>query len=232
MDQANNYKLIISDLNSKIKELQNEKSSLTTVIKTLHNDTDEESKESWKVVNKGKVKQGQLIAKNGTTVIGSEMTKITNRYETLNVSDMSDDGENQPIDNIIPKDNKQAEMAKSKSHIPDDSMFTCNQGTSKSNSGNEIGSQDKSALVIGDSIIKEIEVNKLSRSKKITKICMPCATSDQIKERLLFTLKFTHYDEVIIHAGVEDLPNSQPDQIIAKVTDMAASVDSSTEVSI
>ena len=95
-----------------------------------------------------------------------------------------------------------------------------------------MGSQGKSTLVIGDSMIKEIEVNKLSRSKKITKICMPGAKSDQIKERLQTTLKSTHYDEVIIHAGVNDLSNSQPDQIIVQLTDMAASVNSSTKVSI
>lgn len=140
---------------------------------------------------------------------------------------------NEPPNNGNSKGTKQAEMAKTKRRIrPGDSRNSVNQGTSKSNSDNEMGSQGKSTLVIGDSMIKEIEVNKLSRSKKITKICMPGAKSDQIKERLQTTLKSTHYDEVIIHAGVNDLSNSQPDQIIVQLTDMAASVNSSTKVSI
>ncbi|CAB4000491.1 Hypothetical predicted protein [Paramuricea clavata] len=140
---------------------------------------------------------------------------------------------NEPPNNGNSKGTKQAEMAKTKGRIrPVDSRNSVNQGTSKSNSDNEMGSQGKSTLVIGDSMIKEIEVNKLSRSKKITKICMPGAKSDQIKERLQTTLKSTHYDEVIIHAGVNDLSNSQPDQIIVQLTDMAASVNSSTKVSI
>ena len=140
---------------------------------------------------------------------------------------------NEPPNNGNSKGTKQAEMAKTKRRIrPGDSRNSVNQSTSKSNSDNEMGSQGKSTLVIGDSMIKEIEVNKLSRSKKITKICMPGAKSDQIKERLQTTLKSTHYDEVIIHAGVNDLSNSQPDQIIVQLTDMAASVNSSTKVSI
>ena len=140
---------------------------------------------------------------------------------------------NEPPNNGNSKGTKQAEMAETKRRIrPGDSRNSVNQGTSKSNSDNEMGSQGKSTLVIGDSMIKEIEVNKLSRSKKITKICMPGAKSDQIKERLQTTLKSTHYDEVIIHAGVNDLSNSQPDQIIVQLTDMAASVNSSTKVSI
>ena len=140
---------------------------------------------------------------------------------------------NEPPNSGNSKGTKQAEMAKTKRRIrPGDSRNSVNQGTSKSNSDKEMGSQGKSTLVIGDSMIKEIEVNKLSRSKKITKICMPGAKSDQIKERLQTTLKSTHYDELIIHAGVNDLSNSQPDQIIVQLTDMAASVNSSTKVSI
>ena len=52
-EQINNYKCVMSDLNLKVKDLQNEKNSLVTVIKIIQNDQ-EQQQASWNVVNNRK----------------------------------------------------------------------------------------------------------------------------------------------------------------------------------
>ena len=52
-DQICNYKCIVSDLNSKVNDLENEKNSLIAVVKILQNDQ-EQHEASWNVVNNHK----------------------------------------------------------------------------------------------------------------------------------------------------------------------------------
>ena len=52
-EQICNYKCIVSDLNSKVKDLENEKNSLIAVVKILQNDQ-EQHEASWNVVNNHK----------------------------------------------------------------------------------------------------------------------------------------------------------------------------------
>ncbi|CAB4000376.1 Hypothetical predicted protein [Paramuricea clavata] len=260
--------LVMSDLNTKLKLLEEEKQSLITALNILQvnefkSNTQNPGQYVLANIQNEKSQPEQLeissdseynipLANRFSTLADEgklnedESEQTTQQQSTCNQSSeqcnsdvrvdnqqgqLREPASNEPPNNDNSKGTKQAEMAKTKGRIrPVDSRNSVNQGTSKSNSNNEMGSQGKSTLVIGDSMIKEIEVNKLSRSKKITKICMPGAKSDQIKERLQTTLKSTHYDEVIIHAGVNDLSNSQPDQIIVQLTDMAASVNSSTSI--
>jgi predicted nuclease with TOPRIM domain len=54
-EQINNYKCIASDLNQKVKDLDNERSSLITVIKILQSEQEQHKTEalsSWNVVNR------------------------------------------------------------------------------------------------------------------------------------------------------------------------------------
>ena len=52
-EQINSYKCVMSDLNLKVKDLENEKNSLVTVIKMIQNDQ-EQQQASWNVVNNRK----------------------------------------------------------------------------------------------------------------------------------------------------------------------------------
>ena len=57
-------------------------------------------------------------------------------------------------------------------------------------------------LIIGDSMIKEIEAKKLSKTQSITKSCIPGATVVKIRDQLVSTfIEDSGYDHVIIHAG-------------------------------
>ena len=80
-------------------------------------------------------------------------------------------------------------------------------------------------LIIGDSMIKEIEAEKLSKTQSITKSCIPGATVVKIRDQLVSTfIEDSGYDHVIIHAGTNDLVDSQQDEVIERVKEMAVKV--------
>ena len=95
---------------------------------------------------------------------------------------------------------------------PESSEHSANQ------SGNQ-QSKGKSVLLIGDSLIKAIEEQRLSRSQSVKKIGLGGATA--IKDQLIPELQHNTYDSVIIHAGTNDLNESQSGDILKGLTEMA-----------
>ena len=85
-------------------------------------------------------------------------------------------------------------------------------------SGTQQSKRKRSVLLIGDSMIKAIEVSSL---KSVTKICSRGAKITAIKDQLIPALQHTAYDSVIIHAGKNDLNESQPEDVIKGLTEMA-----------
>ena len=83
----------------------------------------------------------------------------------------------------------------------------------------------RSALLIGDSMIKAIEEQKFSKSESVTKICSRGAMKiAAIKDQLIPALQHTGYDSVIINwcwIGTNDLNEFQPEDIIKGLTEMA-----------
>ena len=74
---------------------------------------------------------------------------------------------------------------------------------------------------MGDSMIKAIEEQKLSKSQSVKKICSRGAKITAIKDQLTPPLQHTAYDSVIIHAGKNDLNESKPEDVIKGLTEMA-----------
>ena len=72
----------------------------------------------------------------------------------------------------------------------------------------------KSVLLIGDSMIKAIEEQQLSKFQSIEKICIGGAKIDIIKDQLITELRQCRHDHVIFHAGINNLAESQPDGIV------------------
>ena len=77
---------------------------------------------------------------------------------------------------------------------------------------------------------------KLSKTQSITKSRIPGATVVKIRVQLVSTfIEDSGYDHVIIHAGTNDLADSQQDEVIERVKEMAVKVtelSSSTKISI
>ncbi|CAB3991234.1 Hypothetical predicted protein, partial [Paramuricea clavata] len=113
--QINNYKCITLDLRTKVKDLENEKDSLVTVIQILHDDQNQhtchanKSIASWNVVNNHKrSKIGRGSSKNYSTIGPSGdirdkdgATRIKNQYIVL--SDDIDNSEASEDDSVILK---------------------------------------------------------------------------------------------------------------------------------
>ena len=71
-------------------------------------------------------------------------------------------------------------------------------------------------------MIKAIEEEqKLSKSQSVKKICSRGAKITAIKNQLIPALQHTAYDSVIIHAETNDLNDSQPEDVIKGLTEMA-----------
>ena len=85
-------------------------------------------------------------------------------------------------------------------------------------------SQRKSVLLIGDSLIKDIMVNKLSSLMSINKICIPSSNTDAIKHKLQSTLNVRNYDQILIQVGTNNITDSQPDIVFNSVADLAETV--------
>ena len=88
-------------------------------------------------------------------------------------------------------------------------------------SGTQQSKGKRSVLLIGDSMIKAIEEKKLSKSQSVKKICSRGAKITAFKDQLIPALQHTAYDNVIIHAGMNDLNESQPEDVIKDLTEMA-----------
>ena len=87
-------------------------------------------------------------------------------------------------------------------------------------SGTQQSKGKRSVLLISDSMIKAIGEQKLSKSQSVKKICSRGAKITAIKDQLIPALQHTAYDSVIIHAGTNDLNESQPEDVIKGLTEM------------
>ncbi len=97
-DEANNYKYIISDLNTKIKELEDEKKSLITAIKIVQNDQKMHQESAWNVVKNRKPNQNENTLRINTLrkqYSGENShngpVKTTNQYSILSDNDNDDE---------------------------------------------------------------------------------------------------------------------------------------------
>ena len=70
---------------------------------------------------------------------------------------------------------------------------------------NDYNKKDKSnVIIIGDSVLNNINSRGLSSSNKVSASNFPSATSEDILDEIEDTLK-THPDTLIVHAGTNDL---------------------------
>ena len=69
--------------------------------------------------------------------------------------------------------------------------------------------------------IKVTEEQNLSKSQSVKKICARGTKIAAIKDQLIPALQHTAYDSIIIHAGTNDLNESQSEDVIKGLTERA-----------
>ncbi len=85
----------------------------------------------------------------------------------------------------------------------------------------EIGSD---IVIIGDSIIKNIQPRKLTRNKKVHKYTFPGKTADEIEKEINFDNLKTIPSHIIIHVGTNNLPLETATECAQKIEKLATKV--------
>ncbi|XP_028409427.1 uncharacterized protein LOC114532034 [Dendronephthya gigantea] len=223
LEKANS---IIKDLNTKIINLEQEKTDLVTALTLQQNDyqaclnnlnqkntNSAEMSNNFQVVQKDKnCNRKQQASEISST---SHTLNVDNRFQTL--SDISDNetqteirAGNYPKGNEINPTNDQEEST------------NVRQKKGKSPETHVIGSD---ILIIGDSIIKNIQPRKLSK-KKVHKFTYPGKTADQIEMEINFDKLKAIPSHVILHAGTNNLPLESAAECSQKIEKLATKVKS------
>jgi hypothetical protein len=220
LEEANN---IIKDLRAKVEYLEHEKVNLATALALQQkdyqaclnnlnqpNNITAEMSNNFETVQKTKSsdrkQQADIIPSS------SHMLNIENRYQTL--SDTLDN-ESQTESTVPHNLSKRYETKPVKS--------TCEHQNKQQNpKTREIGSD---IIVIGDSIIKNIQPRKLSR-KKVHKYTFPGKTAEEIEKEINFDSLKAIPSHVIVHAGTNNLPLESASECAQKIEKLAAKVKS------
>ena len=224
LEEANN---IIKDLRAKVEYLEHEKVNLATVLALQQkdyqaclnnlnqpNNITAEMSNNFETVQKTKSsdrkQQADIIPSS------SHMLNIENRFQTL--SDTLDN-ESQTESTVPHNLSKRYETKP----VNDQEESTGEHQNKQQNpKTREIGSD---IIVIGDSIIKNIQPRKLSR-KKVHKYTFPGKTADQIEKEINFDSLKAIPSHVIVHAGTNNLPLESATECAQKIKKLAAKVKS------
>ena len=270
-DRLNTMALALSDLNRKVEDTENEKLSLVTALKILHeeqaNDFKDHSRaDGWQKNSKAnkarsntttnESTQGtsidQLLTNNEefqtakkTTNKSGETTAPTNAISTnlnqfavLPVHEISEhDDEVIEIDtqansskgksvaslneDIQPHNTNPKTNAKARRNQSKDNQVRLNNGTAIRGD-----SQNKSNIVlIGDSMVKNINPRKLSR-KRVNKFIFPGKTAEEIASEIqnIGIQSPTDTTHVIIHAGTNNLPMNSSSECVKSIKGLCATV--------
>jgi hypothetical protein len=198
LEEANNT---IKDLKAKIMYLEQEKDNLATAMtlqqkdyQTCLNNLNRQNNKSTETSNNYQVVQGTKSSNrklNEGNTPSTYVLNTDNQYQSL--SDILD-GETQTETRIYnhPKGNE-----KNESH--------------------EIGSD---VIIIGDSIVKNIQPRKLTR-KKVHKYTFPGKTADEIEKEINFDNLKSIPSHVIIHVGTNNLPLESATECAQKIEKLA-----------
>ena len=210
----------MSDLNTKVKDLENEKMSLITVINILRHEHGRDDKrcegEQCDKFEKKTQEKGNVVI-----VDDDENVSTHNRYEIL--SDHQEDNE------ITSTSHDTNESAKTKSRK--------SQGGKDKSRNKKRNKASTSTVIIGDSMIKHLDSRRLQRSikgeeSKVFAETYRGAKISAIKHHIKPCLD-KKPTQVILHVGTNDLPEKHPSKIvdgIAEICDIIQTDSPTTEI--
>ncbi|CAB4014194.1 Hypothetical predicted protein, partial [Paramuricea clavata] len=96
-EKVNNQSYLISELSAKVKDLENERSSLLTVVRILQTEADNATQE-WKTVEPRRQNQTDKSRIGHATTVKDGKYQTTNRYEILSDTTAADSEVNEIVD--------------------------------------------------------------------------------------------------------------------------------------
>ena len=235
-ERGENLSYIASDLNTKVKDLQNERDSLVSAIKSLQSDIGEDGKQTgWQTV-KGP----------------NQNISYANRYKTLVVeeTDDNDSDTHSEANNIFANANASGQPNTAATRNIRSNKTTNRSTLGKNNESrgfrlrkqknNTKSSQplpseaeNKTTLVIGDSMVKDIQGRKLGKAvgHRVVVKSFSGATTKAMKYYLKPNLELSP-NQVILHVGTNDLKSKEPHEIAESVVGLARQIETSCNATV
>ena len=221
-ERNTNLSYIMADLNTKVKEVENEKQSLVTALKILHgdhvNETTNRSRGMAQVDHQstGEHKARRKSGRNLQPSVQSESFNDLNKYSVLRIDDDDDDedddgdeelriiteGKNTP-DQMALNPTMSKKSVKNKS-IGYGSSVTHKSPTAKSPTASK--PDDKRLVFIaGDSIVQHVHGWELSDAKQRVAVKSFSGSKTEDMADYLKPLMRKTPDEIIVHVGTNDV---------------------------
>ncbi len=226
-DEANNYKYIISDLNTKIKELEDEKKSLITAIKIVQND----------VVKNRKPNQNENTLREQYSGENSHNGPVetTNQYSILSDNDNDDEilmlsQSELPKNRNLPEASKQSHRSNQDKRRNNTTQTKQQQTNDRDKVNNDEKAQDprrsprvgqSRIAVLGDSMLKHINARRIQQGMKHKVVIktFPGAGVEEMNHYVKPTL-LTTPNKLILHVGTNDLQRKTPDELLTRVQEI------------
>ena len=212
-ERINNLGFILADLNTKLKISEEEKASLLTSIRLIQSDIEygcktpptEVDKNEITVQTKSTLEENRVKSPNLNRILGS------NRYYPLTVEDTL----------------KETELPSSPSTTHNNSDIKTTKSPSSKHRNSDTkpmkstrGDQD-SITILGDSMIKRLDVRRIHRSvgnNKQVHICTFSGACIEDMDHYVKPLLSKNPKKVIIHAGTNNIPTDEPESTVSKTS--------------
>ena len=210
-ERINNLGFILADLNTKLKTSEEEKASLLTSIRLIQLDIESGCKTSTTEVDKNEITVRTKSTLEENLVESPNLNRIlgSNRYYPLTVED-------NPKETELPSSPRST-------HYNSDTKTTKSPSSKRRNSDTKPikstrGHQD-SITILGDSMIKRLDVRRIRRSVGKNKQVHIRTFSGACIEDMDHYVKPSlnkNPNKVIIHAGTNNIPKDDPELIVSK----------------
>ncbi len=226
-----NLSPITSDLNTKVKVLENERDSLIVALKLQQKEFEQGqiTKEKSPGGNIGKWQTigaaQQKLDKTHEDHIPTNLN-LSNSFETLN-DEMCEEHDQQNLGNGNDTDISQQPASGHQCNTDSKAAAGLRESSKATPSDEQTynGSQEskQGIVIIGDSIVKHINPTKLLK-KKMHKFKYPSKTASGINNELSSINIHTTPSHVIVHAGTNNIPVQSAEECINEIEKLIVSV--------
>ena len=239
-ERMNNLGFILADLNTKLKIAEDEKASLLTAIQLIQSDADLNNstnitttkhlspRNTYKEVASGH--KSRNINGNSSKQIADTTPNLvdalgSNRFSPLEVesADESEQEIRRDADEVGPTSHGLGPYAKTKKPTKSTrNSLNCNPSDVPTTHDLD------SVTILGDSMLKQLDVNRVRRSidsnKRVIIRTFSVATIEDMKHYVERTLK-RNPKAIIIHAGTNNIPRDRPEEIVSKLNDLGQHIE-------
>jgi hypothetical protein len=228
-EQVNNYKFIVTDMKAKIKDLENEKNSLITVIRILQEDQKQDESNAWNTVGRQK-KIPVGLQNNPCRTDDTNANANVNRYSILSETD-KDNEVSEVTHARIPNDKDKdipTGVNNSQAERPENATTrgpSRHPASARSDIQSTHPTQTKIAI-LGDSMLKHLNTKRMQaglRDHKVTIKTFPGAGIEEMKHYMVPTLA-TNPDKLIVHIGTNDLHKTTTSNLIRSMESLGKSI--------